>query len=97
MRRDEVPIEDIRNAARRALSYIEAMSRRAFLADNKTRAATLYEIAIMGEAASRVSEGCRADHPEMPWNRLIAHRNFYIHVYDAVNPDIVWMSLFGPL
>ena len=54
MPRDEVPLEDIRNAARRALSYVQGMSHRAFLEDNKTKAATLYELVIMGEAATRL-------------------------------------------
>jgi hypothetical protein len=69
MQRDEVPLEDIRNAARRASSYIEGMSRGAFLEDNKTKAATLYELVIMGEAATRISSDFRADHPEIPWQR----------------------------
>jgi uncharacterized protein with HEPN domain len=69
------------------------MSRQAFLVDNKTKAATLYELMIMGEAASRVSPAFRTKHPEIPWKRLISLRNFYIHVYDAVNFDIVWTTL----
>src|SRR5262245_23699016 len=54
MRRDEVSLEDIRNAARRARSYIEDMTRTKFLTDDKTKAAVVRELEIMGEAASRL-------------------------------------------
>ncbi len=92
MHRDEVPVEDIRQDAVRAQSYLHGMSRADFLADNKTKAAVVRELEIMGEAASRVSETFRAVHAEVPWKRLIGLRNFYIHVYDAVNYSKVWAT-----
>lgn len=85
MRRDEVSAEDIRNAARRVAEYIGGLSRADFLGDRKTRAAVVRELEIMGEAASRVSQGFRNAHPEVPWDRLVRLRSFYIHVYDAVD------------
>ncbi len=93
MRHDEVPLDDILNAARRATSYIAGMSHHAFLRDAKTRAAVLFELVIMGEAASRVSESFRDAHPELPWKRMIALRNFYVHAYEVVNSDLVWVTL----
>lgn len=93
MRRDEGSLEDIRNAARRCRAYVEGMSRAEFLADDKTRAAVVRELEIMGEAASRLSNAYRAAHPEVDWVFLIRVRNFYIHVYDAVNYGKVWSTV----
>ena len=92
MPRDEVSAEDIRNAARRLAEYIVGLDRAAFVSDRKTQAAVVRELEIMGEAANRVSEGFRAAHPEVPWDRLVRLRHFYIHVYDAVDYGVVWTT-----
>lgn len=93
MRRDEVSLEDIRNAAKRAIAYAKGMTRAQFLSDDKTKAAVVREMEIMGEAATRISQGFRDAHPTIPWARLVRFRNFYIHVYDAVNYALVWETL----
>lgn len=90
MRRDVTRLEDICNALHRVAAYIEGFSEEDFLADDKTRAAVVRELEIIGEAAGHISEAMRVDHPEIPWQRLIRLRNFYIHVYDAVNYSRVW-------
>lgn len=97
MQRDEVALEDIRNAARRAVSYVEGMNRAEFEADDKTKAAVVRELTIMGEAATRLSQSYRDTHTEVPWHLLVRLRNFYMHVYDAVNYRKVWATLGNSL
>jgi len=50
----------------------------------------LYSLAIIGEAANRVSPERRARHPEIPWSRIIAFRNFVLHAYHRIAADRVW-------
>jgi uncharacterized protein with HEPN domain len=45
---------------------------------------------IIGEAASHISQDCRDTHPEIPWRRIIAMRNFLIHEYFRADPQILW-------
>ncbi len=45
---------------------------------------------IVGEAAAKVSEEFRSLHPFVPWRQAIAMRNFVIHDYAGVSPDIMW-------
>ena len=59
----------------------------------RTRAAVVREMEIMGEAATRVSQSYRDAHTTIPWSELIRIRNFYIHVYDAVDYSLVWRTL----
>jgi uncharacterized protein with HEPN domain len=93
MRRDDVSLTDMLNAARRAASYVKGMTRDAFLLDDRTKAAVVREMEIMGEAATRTSQAYRDSHPTIPWTTLTRIRNFYIHVYDAVDYSLVWRSL----
>ena len=45
---------------------------------------------MLGEAANRVPEEVRAQHPDLPWLQMIAARNRLIHGYDSVDFDIIW-------
>ena len=47
-------------------------------------------IEIIGEAANRVSEDFRQDHPEIKWTQIIGMRNRLIHGYDEVDLDVLW-------
>ena len=76
MRRDDALLDDMLHAAERIERYIAGMARESFLADEKTQAAVARDIAIMGEAASRVSDDQKSAHPEVPWRDLADLRNF---------------------
>ena len=52
---------------------------------------------IVGEAARRVSEHLRHQHPEVPWAEIIGLRNRLIHGYDTVDLDRLWEVLTGDL
>ena len=52
---------------------------------------------ILGEAARRVSDPKRQQHPEVPWPQIIALRNRLIHGYDTIDLDILWQILTADL
>jgi len=62
----------------------------AFLADDKTQDAIMFNLSILGEAANRIPEEYREDHPEIPWSSIIGIRNVIVHGYDQVKLQIVW-------
>jgi uncharacterized protein with HEPN domain len=74
-----------------------------FLAQGKTRAdldtdrllnlALVRLLEIVGEAAGRVPETERSEHPEIPWPQIVGLRNRLIHGYDAVDFDILWQII----
>jgi len=45
---------------------------------------------IIGEAARRISQEFRDDHPELPWRNMIGMRSRIIHNYNEIDLDIVW-------
>lgn len=44
-------------------------------------------------AASRLSEGFRREHPEIPWSSVVGMRNRLAHDYERVDVGIVWRTL----
>ena len=45
---------------------------------------------IIGEAARRISEELKKDHPEIPWRKIIAQRNVLIHEYGDIDYKEIW-------
>ena len=83
-------LEDIRDAARKILNYTNGMLFEVFLADDKTIDAVVRNFEIIGEAANRVPENFKTDHPEIEWRGMAGLRNRIIHEYFGVNYAIVW-------
>ena len=52
--------------------------------------ATLWNIVLLGEAASNVPAVVRDIHPEIQWSVMVAARNRIIHRYWRIDSDIVW-------
>ncbi len=77
--------------ARRVAAHTAAG--RSVLEGDLARDGILYELAIIGEAAGRVSDGLRSAHPEVPWRQIIAQRNILVHVYDQLNLDRLWAAV----
>ncbi|MDA8063030.1 MAG: hypothetical protein M0T80_11490 [Actinomycetota bacterium] len=47
---------------------------RASIADQLSLHGVLWELAVIGESANRVSRETRDAHPEVPWQKIIAQR-----------------------
>ena len=76
-----------------AISTIESYgvsSYEAFLGDEKTQGAIMFNLIIMGEAANRISDEYKENHSEIPWSSIIGTRNVIVHGYDQVKLQIVW-------
>lgn len=46
-------------------------------------------IEVLGEAASRISDELRRQHPEVPWRDIIGTRTILAHAYFHVDHDVV--------
>jgi uncharacterized protein with HEPN domain len=90
MDRDPASILDIVLACRRLTRFVGGRIREDLDRDEILQYAVLYVIAVIGEAATRLSPEFRQDHPEIPWREIIITRNRIIHGYDKVKLDIIW-------
>ena len=50
------------------------------------------KLAIIGEAAGRISDELTDRHPQIPWPQIIAFRNILIHAYFGIDWNEVWKS-----
>jgi uncharacterized protein with HEPN domain len=83
-------IIDMANAARLVQTFVQSMTKEAFLGDLKTQSAVLRQLTVIGEAVGRLSPVFRVRHPILPWSLMTGIRDHLIHGYDAVDLDEVW-------
>lgn len=89
-RDDNISLIDVLHAAQAILEFVKNKNEQAFLADDVTQSAVLHQFLILGEAASRISESFREEHPSIPWRAIIGLRNILIHQYQEVDLKIIW-------
>jgi uncharacterized protein with HEPN domain len=94
MSRDwQLRIEDILAAAERATRFVGQMDLAAFKADERTAAAVLHQIFLIGEAAARLPEEIRSRAPDIPWEEIIGMRNIIAHGYFEVDLEVPWKTV----
>lgn len=47
-------------------------------------------LTVLGEAAARIGDEFRQQHPEIPWTSIVGLRNVVTHQYDRINLDEIW-------
>ena len=87
MSRDDAHVLDVLEAARRARLFFADMTDDAFLSDNKTQSAVLYQLTVLGEAVRRVSQPFRDGYPGIPWQLMAGLRSRIVHDYDEIDLD----------
>ena len=93
MRADRTVVAEMLDAAQLILDYFEGMTEAEFRADTRTQDAVVRRVVVLGEGARLVSEGLKAQHPEVPWRTLTGMRNVVAHQYWFVNLSILWNDL----
>jgi uncharacterized protein with HEPN domain len=79
--------------ARDAAKLGSGKSRGDLTADLQFRLATERIVEPVGEAARLVSETGKAQHPSIPWRRIIGARNVLAHDYGSIDYDVLWTIL----
>ena len=89
--RDAAYLWDIVEAARTIRDFTNDVSLADYASDRKLQLATERALEIVGEAARRLSDSFRAEHPEVPWPQLIAQRNVLAHEYGEIKKERIWL------
>ena len=83
-------VQDMIEFAQRAIDYTAGLSQETFTFDDRTYDATLRNLELIGEAATRVPIEVREANPQIKWRQVIATRNRLAHGYTGIDDDIIW-------
>jgi len=93
MQRDEAYLLDMLLSARDARNVIEQLTLEQFRSSRTHQLASFKALETIGEAAARISDTFRAEHPEISWRAIIGMRNRLIHAYFKVDLETVWTTI----
>ena len=62
----------------------------AFVQASDLYESSMWNLALIGEAASNVPRVFREEHPQIPWGLIVGARNRFVHRYWRIDNDIVW-------
>jgi len=91
-RPDDALLLDILIAARRAISFLEGVSRAEFGQSDLLRSALLRNLSIIGVAAGKISHQTKSAHPEIAWE-MVKHVPPGSRLWPHYTPDRVWETV----
>src|SRR5882672_9565318 len=97
MWRDDAYFLDMLIAARRAAQFASDVSEEQFRESRLHQDAIIRVLEILGEAARRVSDGARHEHPAIEWSKITGMRHRLAHDYRNVDLSIVWAVVTSEL
>ena len=83
-------IADIIDSGQKILTYTANLTFDQFTADSKTIDAVIRNFEVIGEAANRLPEDFKDNHPDIELNRIRGFRNRIVHDYSGIDYEIVW-------
>jgi uncharacterized protein with HEPN domain len=89
-RGDASYLADMLSFAREVLTFTRGRSHFDYENDMVLRRAVERATELIGEAATNISDSTRAEHPEIPWRKIVGQRNVLIHDYGDVDDELVW-------
>ena len=74
----------------KTLLYTDGLNREEFLAGGPMYDATLWNIALIGEATNHIPSTVKDLQTTIPWRDIVDTRNSLIHHYFGIDEDVVW-------
>jgi uncharacterized protein with HEPN domain len=92
MRREELYLSDILEAADAIETFLADLDKDAFINSDLIRSAVLQKLTIIGEATARLPKAFKERNKEIEWADIIAFRNLPVHAYFSIDWSIVWTT-----
>lgn len=90
-------LDDIISAVVAIQSYTAGYNYQEFVDDRKTVDAVMHNLAITGEAATKLSSELKNRMTEIEWRKITGLRNIVVHEYFGVDEQIIWDVIINKL
>lgn len=95
---DKQRLAHILAALDEATGFVQGFDFAQFSADARTLNACVRSIEVIGEAARHLTDDTKTQYAQVPWQKMVALRNFVIHQYFDVDNNVLWevLTVFLP-
>ena len=83
-------LQEMIHSCDKTLLYTAGLDKERFQASEPVYDATLWNIALIGEAANHIPADVQDLESEIPWRSVIGARNYLIHNYFGIDEDTLW-------
>ncbi len=83
-------LRDMERSCHRILDCSAGMDQDSFVRTGDLYDSAMWNLVLIGEAASNVPTTFTEGHPQIPWSLIVGARNRFIHGYWRIDNDIVW-------
>ncbi|MBK5967929.1 MULTISPECIES: HepT-like ribonuclease domain-containing protein [Thiorhodovibrio] len=83
-------LDDMVAFGEKVSAYSQGLDQQTFVGNSIVYDATIRNLELIGEAATRIPDDVRLANPQIPWRLIIATRNRLIHGYLGIDDDTVW-------
>jgi len=83
-------LDDMIGFAEKVMANTDGLDQSAFVASSLNYDATVRNLELIGEAATRIPDVVRNANPQLPWRLIIATRNRLLHGYLGIDNDTLW-------
>jgi len=90
-------LQDLLEACRSIIEFVEGMTLESYLADKKTQFAVMRGFEIMGEAVRHLPDEVKNADAKIPWAMMTAVRNRVIHGYFGIDDTIMFTTIHDDL
>lgn len=88
-----VYLRDILDYSAKAQRFVDSINYDQFIENEEKLFAVIYALEVIGEAANHLPRSLTNRYPAIPWSSIVGMRNFVIHGYDLVDPEVVWKTV----
>lgn len=90
-------LDDLIEAGKAILSYVDNISFEEFKTDRMRQSAVIREFEIIGEAVGKLPDELKMSSPDVAWLDIKDFRNLLAHEYFGVDLEIVWQVVQADL
>ena len=83
-------LDDMWEAIERVERYTKGIAHETFVRDEKTADAVVRNLEVIGEAANRLPEEFKGQHPGVAWPQIVGLRHRIVHDYFGIDLALVW-------
>ncbi len=90
-------LADMISFAEKIITYTKEFDQESFVMSGLNYDATLRNLELIGEAATRIPEAIRSANPQIAWRLIVATRNRLIHGYLGIDNDTLWSIIVSDI